>query len=347
MKIAHLVWSFGTGGIETMLVDIVNEQVKTEDVAVFVVNKKTNKSLLKKIDKRVKLFLGKRDEGSKNPFPILKINFSIFVYNPDVIHTHGDKLSNLIFGKYHFVRTIHNTHSSGQDYNRCDRLFCISNAVKTYTASQGYPNGIVVYNGIHVDDISCPKVIRKNLQNPVRLVCVGRLHPMKGQNILVDAMNLLVNDRGIKNISLDLIGDGEMRGEIEKSISTYKLESYINLLGAQPRSFFYPKLKDYDLFVIPSVSEGFGLTLAEACSAKISVLITDIEGPMEVIDYGKYGRSFKCGNPVSLADEIEDFMHCGANVSQIERAYGYVKENFNIENTVQRYITEYKTVIQK
>lgn len=54
MHILHVQFSFTTGGTETMLVDIINEQIKTNEVSLLVINDKCNKVLLDKIDSRVK-----------------------------------------------------------------------------------------------------------------------------------------------------------------------------------------------------------------------------------------------------------------------------------------------------
>ena len=56
MRILHVQFSFTTGGTETMLVDIINEQIKTNEVSLLVINDKCNKVLLDKIDSRVKKY---------------------------------------------------------------------------------------------------------------------------------------------------------------------------------------------------------------------------------------------------------------------------------------------------
>lgn len=346
MKIAHLLWSFTTGGIETMLVDIANEHIKTDSVTIFIVNDRIDNTLLNKLDKRINVVRCNRKQSSKNPLPLLKLNWLLRQFNPDIVHVHSDRLTKLVMGKYHFVRTIHNTHSKGEDYPNCKRLFCISNAVKEYTAKQGFPDGIVVYNGIHTEDIKTKdKKQKAEIENTKRFVCVGRLHPMKGQNLIVEAFNILVYERGLKGFSIDLIGDGEMRPSMEARVKECHLENYINFLGKKPREYFYPRLCEYDLFIMPSVNEGFGLTLAEACSAKIPVITSDLEGPMEVIDYGKYGMSFKRGDAVSLADKLHEFLRDGTDTKQIESAYNFVKQNFDVKMTAKKYLEEYRKVL--
>ena len=343
MRIVHLVWGLGVGGIQTMLVDIANEQIKDHQVAIFVVNDIVDNALISKLNKRIKLICIGRTPGSRSYLPIIRLNYILRKFHPDIIHCHEDRLTKLIIGKIcPLIRTIHNTHSCSDEYPKFKRLCCISNSVKNYTAKQGFPNGIVVYNGIHTDDISKRTLPFPAKGEPCKCVCVGRLHPMKGQKILIEAFNILINQRNLTGMSLDLIGDGEMKGELHALVNQYGLQSFIHFLGSQSRERFYPILRDYDLFVLPSVSEGFGLTLAEACAAKIPVITCDLEGPMEVIANGHYGRIFKAGDAMSLADALMCHIECGTNDAQVEEAYRYVKKHFDVKMTAQKYIEEYK-----
>ena len=346
MRIAHILWSFTPGGIETMLVDIANEQVKEHQVAIIVVNDVIDERLVSKLDERVNFFSVGRCPGSRSLFPIIRMNIHLWKYYPEIIHCHDDGLVKLIIGRIcPMVRTIHNTHSSPKDFSKFRRLCCISSAVMNYTANQGFPNSVIVYNGIHTEIIS-----KRSLPFPLKgkmckCVCVGRLNPMKGQKVLIEAFNILVNQRHLTNLSLDLIGDGLSKEELTAMTTQYGLESYIRFLGRQPREMFYPKLKDYDLFILPSVSEGFGLTLAEACAAKIPVITCDLEGPMEVIANGRYGRSFKAGDANALANVLVNHIEEGTNVEQVEEAYNYVRTHFDVTVTAQRYVDIYKEVI--
>lgn len=344
MRTLHLLWSFTTGGTESMLVDIANEQVKDNEVCVVVVNNSIDLDLCQTLDERIQFVQIGRPCGSRNPWYILKMNWQIYQLHPDIVHVH-------MTGMYRYYKlhipVVFTAHSNmiGKEDCKYQKVFCISSIVQNTCIKLGAKNTCVVYNGIHSEKISCNENAKLKLHDPVRIVCVGRLHPVKGQQILLEALRILVNERGLSLIHLDLIGEGDLRSELTQFIDTENLSGMVSLLGSKPRDYFYPRLKDYDLFIIPSTNEGFGLTLAEACAAKISVISTDLEGPMEVIDYGRYGRSFKCGDPVSLADEIEDFIQKGVNVEQVEDAYKYVKENFDVKITAKRYLEEYEKII--
>ena len=88
MKIVHCTFSFALGGIESMLVDILNEQVKTNDVALVVLNDHYRQEMLDLIDKRVRIVLLHRRRESKSIVPILRLNYRLWCLHPDVVHVH-------------------------------------------------------------------------------------------------------------------------------------------------------------------------------------------------------------------------------------------------------------------
>ena len=127
----------------------------------------------------------------------------------------------------------------------------------------------------------------------------------------------------------------------------YKLEKYVTFEGNKTQDYLSEHLCDYDVAIQPSTHEGFGLTVAEAIAAKVPVLVSDIEGPMEIIDNGRYGMFFKKGDIVDLADKLEIILKRGYDYSMIDPAYDYVKECYDVSITAKKYIEEYKKVISK
>ena len=77
MKIAHVVWGMKTGGVETMLVNIINEQVKTQTVHLYIVNDFIDSFIIEKISPLCKIYKLKRKPGDKNPLKILKLKYFI------------------------------------------------------------------------------------------------------------------------------------------------------------------------------------------------------------------------------------------------------------------------------
>lgn len=345
MKILHIIFSLDTGGAETMLVDIINEQSKTQKVELLIVNNIVNKDLIESINKAVKIHYLNRVPGGRNPLPILQFNYKVFKINPTVIHFHNHNGIKLLKYKIKaaICLTIHTINVPIDNFFKYNKLFSISNAVQEDVLFRGGgSNSIVIYNGIKFDDIE----INCNYDKieKYKIIQVSRLdQEIKGQHILIKAISILV-ERGIDNIQLDLIGEGSSQENLKKLVKNLNIENNVNFLGTQPRIYIYKNLKNYQLLVQPSLFEGFGLTIIEGMAAKIPILISDIEGPMEIIENGKYGYFFESGNVEDLADKINSIItkstsqeHC----KLIERAYQHVRDNFDIVQTASNYLKYY------
>ncbi len=342
MKVAHVLWSFKYGGIETMIVDILNEQVKTDKVALFIINDNIDNRLITKIDEKVKIVKVGRPLGSKNPYYPIKLNMQIVGYNPDVIHCHMDGLHRVIKVPYALVRTIHSTHFDIKKNTYYKECTAISKAVLCECEKRGI-HATLVLNGIDCDaikkkeDWSSPKEFHF-----VQLSRILFCH--KGQDVLIRALKKL-KDEGIENFKMYFVGEGPDMTELVNLIKDNGLEPNVILEGAKSRDWVYEHMCDFDLFIHPARFEGFGLAVAEACAAKVPVLVSNIEGPMEIINQGKYGMTFESEDVDSLAGRIKEFMQNGYNMDLVEGAYEYTKMNFNVVNTSKMYLDVYKRTL--
>ena len=345
MKVTHIVWSLATGGVETMLVNIINEQVRHIRVQLIIVNDRIESTLISKISNSCNVVKIKRKPSSRNYFDIIRINLHLLTFSPDIIHLHSTNLSKLIIGNRCVVRTIHNTHNRTDEYPKMNALYAISKAVKDYTAKQGFQNVTVVENGISSDSFKKKKSFQTDFY---RLVQVSRLYKIsKGQHILLKALNILVNERKVCNFHMSFIGEGPSRAEYEDMVKEFHLESFVTFEGKKTQDYLFEHLCDFDVAIQPSTHEGFGLTVAEAVAAKVPVLVSDIEGPMEIINYGEYGMHFKKGDIIDLADKLETILGGGYDYGMIEPAYEYVKTHYDVSITAKKYIEEYKKVINR
>ncbi|MFH0894554.1 MAG: glycosyltransferase family 4 protein [Bacteroidota bacterium] len=330
-----------------MLVDIANEQfVNGNELAIIVVNNPIDKSVHDRIAAGVKLFALNRSRSAKNIFPLLKLVYLLKItFRADVIHVHDPMIGKLIrlFCRTPMVLTIHNTNMDIQPMVLYKKIFAISNTVKLDVESRSNLKCKIVYNGIKIRDIK----ERQSFAPPevYKIILVKRLdHTAKGQDLLIKALDVMINRKGIRNIRLDLAGEGVSRDFIEKLILDLKLQNYVFLLGNKSREWVYDNLCKYDLFVHPSRFEGFGLTVAEAMAAKVPVIASNIEGPAEILEYGKHGLTFENNNFEDLAKQIENAMELYKNgdiLKIIDSAYKHCTVNFNINRTAREYCENY------
>ncbi|MFR9166026.1 MAG: glycosyltransferase family 4 protein [Dysgonomonas sp.] len=351
MKILHIIFSMNIGGAETMLVDILNQQVKyNHTLELIIINNEYNTKLLETIDPRVKIKCFNRKKGSKNIIPILKYNCYISNSKADILHFHEHTAIECLFiKKHHRVLTIHDVSIPIKKPIDCDIVCSISNAVKNDLYNRLGIDSTLVYNGINFEDIKISQGDKiTNTTNTIRILQISRLdHLKKGQDILIKAISTIKKQYPLYDISLDLIGDGESLPYLQKLVSENNLDKTVNFLGTKDRKYVYSHLCEYDILVQPSIYEGFGLTVVEGLAAKIPVLVSDIDGPMEIIEKGKYGYFFRSGDTEDCAAKIIQIINSPDLTTSVVEAYDYAKQNFSIQNTAKRYLQLYNEVLSK
>lgn len=346
MRIVHITYAFGLGGIETMLRNIANEQaVAGHEIHVIVINKSVNSELRESLDRRIVFRCLGRRPGSKNPIPYFRLNFLLQSINADVIHLHYSSIARFLLLpslKRKICVTQHDVCNAQNSHflYKCRRIYAISNVVQADIMMWTGLKSEVVLNGIDVDSISHIKQ-RHDGNDLFRIVQVSRLmHEKKGQHILIKAVSQLVK-QGYEKIHLDLIGDGESREYLEKLVAELGLCDYVSFLGARNQSYIYAHLCEYDLYVQPSIYEGFGLTVTEAMAAKVPVLVSENQGPLEIIDNGRYGYPFKNQDIDDCAATIAIFVNGENDISMIDKAYERVVSLYNVKTTAMTYLKSF------
>ena len=129
------------------------------------------------------------------------------------------------------------------------------------------------------------------------------------------------------------------------------ITEYVKFLGKnKDRNYIYQNLCGYNLLVQPSLYEGFGITIIEAMAAGIEVLVSDIDGPLEIIEKIGYGHKFKSGDAGNCASEICKIYYkynatrvLGITLNRKEKV---CEKLFNIEITTRNYLEEYRNLLQ-
>ena len=103
-----------------------------------------------------------------------------------------------------------------------------------------------------------------------------------------------------------VIGEGEERAQLEEMIKSRSLDKKIFLVGAIKDS--YKLLPAFDIFVLPSVKEGFPFALLEAMSAKLPVIATQVGAVPEIIQNGKNGFLVQASSPGAIAGKIKELL---------------------------------------
>ncbi|MBM6662075.1 glycosyltransferase [Marseilla massiliensis] len=331
-----------------MLTNIANEQIKLDhDISIIIINDIINENLRRSLNPRVRFVCLERKVGSKSVAPVIKLNLLLYRLKPDIIHLHYASIAKYLFFpsvQRRICVTMHDVCSKNNSryLYKSRRIYAISNVVKKDILEFKGLYSEVVLNGIKPELINH---VSKERDGHFRIVQVGRLaHLKKGQHILIQAVAQLVK-QGYDNLELSLIGDGDSREYLENLVKDLGIKNHVLFLGAREQLYIFAHLHDYDLFVQPSIFEGFGLTVTEAMAAKVPVLVSENQGPLEIIDNGNYGYYFKNQDVDDCADKIELFINHKNDVEQIEKAYQRVTELYNVKTTAINYLNKYREFI--
>ena len=163
---------------------------------------------------------------------------------------------------------------------------------------------------------------------------IGRLVPVKGHVYLLQAFAQIKDE--FPQAILAIIGEGRSRAELEALIQSSGLQGRAWLLGAKKDALQY--VRAFDVFVMPSLSEGLPLALLEGMSAHLPVLGSDIDSLRPILeDCG--GRTFPVAQVPALAEQLRAMLRLSpeARAAEGEQAYSYLCRAHAIEDFRRQY----------
>lgn len=296
----------------------------------------------------------------KLPYKFLKLKKIVKFEEPNLIHCHGfwpTILAVLILNQYKLISTLHNNPNEDfvYEYGKINgkiittillffqkKLYlniAISKYIEDVHRKMGLKNIITIYNGIPQNKfaIENEEVYSKELS----LVTVSVLNKIKNVSFLIKVIKEL--KKYIPKIQLKIIGDGQERKKLEMKVKEYMLEENVVFLGKKKREDIYDELRETDIFIFSSLSEGFGLVIAEALMLRIPVVTSNIPVMKEIVVQGKNG--IICDLEVNKY--VEAILEIKKNLKQYKKNTKiYFNENFFVENMSKNYINLYKKLLK-
>ena len=232
------------------------------------------------------------DIDSKNPLTVLKLLTSIrqIIKKNEItiVHTHHRmaafyiRLLKLVHPKLIHVYTAHNVFKDKLSLYR----FALKNA-KSVAVGEAVNNNLkedvgitdsrVIYNGVVLKETD-DQVDEIISYGGIKLGCIARLSEQKGLTYLLDAMSLLA----VKDIRLFIVGDGELRNELENKVEELDLQDSVIFLGY--RKDIVECINSFDFLVSSSLFEGLALNVIETFMNGKTMVATNIPGINEVVN---------------------------------------------------------------
>lgn len=282
--IIHFIFSLGRGGAETMLVQVLKELKEYNNIVVTLFEDNHFENELQCSEY---ICLNKRSLWSM-PISVLKFRKLIKKYKPDLVHSHL-VLPNFIARlgtprNIPLITTIHTSVSYVTDYKkwyirlldkftyhyRKSVIIAVSKIAMgdyfTFLNAKPY-NNYVLHTFVNEKIFSKNYLAGEN-NMPFKIASVGALRTGKNYQYLIEAFKSLKN----KNIELHIFGMGPQQNILQNEINVSGVKV---ILKGQVKNI-HELLPQYNLFVMPSLFEGFSLSVLEAMAMRIPLLLSDI-----------------------------------------------------------------------
>jgi len=259
----------------------------------------------------------------KNKFNPLAITGLIKLFrkiNPDIIHSHlfqarfYSTIAHFFYNRSVLITHKHNNVNPKKHnififfemisifFNK--KIIAISNSVKkSLIKYELIPSSkiFVLQNGVDYqkfNGIAKSKIISNNEQIIIGTVC--RLEEQKGIRYLLLAMKIILTK--FPTVQLEIVGDGSLLDELKELTQKIGISNSVNFFGKFAEVI--PFYKRMNIFVLPSIYEGFGIVLLEAMAAGIPVVATNVDGISEVVIDKESGLLVPPKNPEGIANAV-------------------------------------------
>lgn len=222
----------------------------------------------------------------------------------------------------------------------CAVTVAVSHEIRRTLVSMGVPKDrvVVIHNGVPVEE-----VLHREQDAVLRVICIGRLAPIKGQAVLLRALALAGPGVEVAFAGEDLEGGGAYRHELERLAADLEVADRVRFLGYQ--SDVKALLDDADALVLPSLLEGFPLVVLEAMERGRAVVATAVGGTPELVVDGTTGLLVPPDTPEPLArtlGRLRDDLDLRRRLGSEGRSR--VEHFFTVERTGERTIAVYESV---
>lgn len=229
----------------------------------------------------------------------------------------------------------------------CDKVILLFNGLKNSALQLGIPlkKVSVIPNGV---DFKCfnPKIdgtaIRKEMkiEKFKMILFVGRLVPVKGLPVLIDAMKNLL-EMGL-DVKLVVVGDGPYKNEYKMCAK----EIRENVLFLGYRQDVPSLIAACDVVVLPSISEGQPSILLEAGACAKPVVSSNVGAASEIVIHGKTGYLFEPCDIKSLSDYLIKILSSKTLREKMGIcAFHHIRNNYDQRKTAKKYLEVYKKII--
>ncbi|MDI9596980.1 MAG: glycosyltransferase family 4 protein, partial [Atribacterota bacterium] len=280
--------------------------------------------------------------------------------SPDVVHSHSADLGFIISFACRLYRIpmINQCHGVSFPYKqipavkRIVEVLCLkySGFNKIVTVDENSLSAfkkLRINNVCYMDngvDLEKFKQINKKRNEQIIFLFVGRLEKQKGLNYLIKALNILKKE--YSQFMVWIIGRGSEEDNLKRLVKKYDLQSYIKFLGNKSNEEISSYYLNSDVFILPSIWEGFPLTLLEAWAAGLPVIISDVGNVSEICWDGENALIVPPGNSRKITEAMKLLINNESLREKLgENGKKLVAKKYSWEKISKEFETIYKDLL--
>ncbi len=207
----------------------------------------------------------------------------------------------------------------------------------------------LIHNGLDVnkfkpvnDELKAQKRREFHLAEEPLIGIIARLVGVKGHEVLIKAMEAVV--KKFPSTKLMIVGQGREENNLRNLAQQLNLQN--NILFIPVSNQTDEILPIFDIFVLPSLDEGLGISLMEAQAVELPVIGSRIGGIVSLIEHGKTGLLVNPNDSKDLTEAIINLLENRLEAKRLgQQARIFISENFSAEQMVQKTLQVYQTVL--
>ncbi|MFM8454836.1 MAG: glycosyltransferase family 4 protein [Gammaproteobacteria bacterium] len=346
MKIHLVIWSLGVGGAERAITELANHLSERQEVSLVLLSPK-KQEIFYELNQNINIIQNTQKKRGLVPlFFLLGLVFSRLMFlrslfrksKPDLLISFID-LTNVfvLISRLGLQFPVIISERIDPHYHRVSFLtsflrkilyrFANALVVQSSNAQAFFSKEVQEICKIIPNAAKNFEMKKREYSSCEKILTVGRLNGQKDQKSLILAFSKLASK--YEKISLTIYGEGVERANLEALIKDLDLKNRVHLPGVVKG--MEEVLLAGDLFVFPSVYEGFPNALCEAMALGLPVIASSCSGNVDVIRDGVDGRLFKVGDVEGMAALMEEFINSEALRVQYGNKAKEVVDRFSSE----------------
>lgn len=353
--IVHLVPSFNSGGLEQVICNLIRATSNNE-VSHSIISLTSDIGLHTQIEDLAPLYCLDKQPGN-DLSSHLRLYKLLKRLKPTALNTYN-------FGtlEYHIAallagvkRRVHSMHGFDIDPSQGDmkkwQIFCrlmsyfihryivVSPALRNWSLDKSrIPEKKVqlIFNGVDTA-VFKPK---SKLDQHFTFITVGRLHPVKNQALLIRSFHQLITQHpDVTSTRLQIIGDGELKGELLALRKELDLEDRVEFLGYRSDSQEF--LGQSHVFVLPSHFEAMPMSALEALACETPAICTKVGGVEYLIDESVGWLIDDNSQNALVASMYEAYSNTEQRLEKAQRGKNMVQNKYSLKNMTDEYLAVY------